>query len=74
MDVSNVDLSKKGDSFTLAEGEHTHTFEWLAFDRLQDEYFYPIFLKEQIFDLPKEFTIRTEWERHLVTQKVLPVF
>ncbi len=62
MDTANVDLSKKGDSFTLTEDEHTHTFEWLAFDRLVDEYFYPTFLKEHIFDLPKEFTIRTEWE------------
>lgn len=62
MDISNTDLLERGDSFTLTEGKHTHTFEWLAFDRLKDEYFYPIFLKKQIFDLPKAFTIRTEWE------------
>ena len=62
MDISNIDLLERGDSFTLTEGKHTHTFEWLAFDRLKDEYFYPIFLKKQIFDLPKTFTIRTEWE------------
>lgn len=62
MDISDTDLSERGDSFTLTEGEHTHAFEWLAFDRLKDEYFYPLFLKEQIFDLPKVFTIRTEWE------------
>lgn len=62
MDISNIDLLERGDSFTLTEGKHTHTFEWLAFDRLKDEYFYPIFLKKQIFDLPREFTIRTEWE------------
>ena len=62
MDISNTDLLERGDSFTLTEGKHTHTFEWLAFDRLNDEYFYPIFLKKQIFDLPKAFTIRTEWE------------
>ena len=62
MDISNIDLLERGDSFTLTEGKHTHTFEWLAFDRLKDEYFYPIFLKKQIFDLPKAFTIRAEWE------------
>ena len=62
MDISNIDLLERGDSFTLTEGKHTHTFEWLAFDSLKDEYFYPIFLKKQIFDLPKTFTIRTEWE------------
>ena len=39
-----------------------HTFEWLKFERLKEEYFYPIFLKEAIFKLPKAFTIRTEYE------------
>lgn len=62
MDISNTDLSERSSSFTLTEGKHTHTFEWLEFDRLKDEYFYPIFLKNEIFDLPKEFTIRTEFE------------
>jgi len=62
MDISNTDLSERSNSFTLTEGKHTHTFEWLEFDRLKDEYFYPIFLKDEIFDLPKEFTIRTELE------------
>lgn len=62
IDISNTDLLERGNSFTLTEGKHTHTFEWLAFDSLKDEYFYPIFLKKQIFDLPKTFTIRTEWE------------
>ncbi len=62
MDISNTDLPERGDSFTLTEGTHTHTFEWLEFDRLKDEYFYPVFLKTQIFELPDEFTIHTESE------------
>ncbi len=62
MDISNTDLLKRGSSFTLTEGKHTHIFEWLEFDRLKDEYFYPIFLKKQIFNLPSDFTIRTEEE------------
>lgn len=62
MDISNSDLSKRGNSFTRTEDKHTHTFEWLKFDRLKDEYFYPIFLKSEIFDLPKNFIIRTELE------------
>lgn len=62
MDISNTDLSERGSRFTRTEGKHTHTFEWLAFDRLKDEYFYPIFLKKEIFNLPKTFTIRTELE------------
>ena len=62
MDSSNTDLSERGGSFIQVEGKHTHTFEWLEFERLKNEYFYPIFLKKQIFNLPKEFTIRTELE------------
>lgn len=44
------------------EGHRTHTFEWLEFDRLKDEYFYPLFLKKDIYHIPNEFTIRTEIE------------
>lgn len=62
MDISDTDLLERGGSFALTEEKHIHTFEWLEFDRLKDEYFYPIFLKNEIFNLPKEFTIRTELE------------
>lgn len=62
MDVSETDLLKKGDTFSLIEGNHAHIFEWLEFGRLKDEYFYPLFLKKEIFNLPSEFTIRTEIE------------
>lgn len=62
MDISDTDLLSRGRRFSLKEGEHTHIFEWLEFDRLKDEYFYPVFLKKSIFDLPATFTIRTENE------------
>lgn len=62
MDVSDTSLHKNGAAFTLTEGNHTHTFEWLPFERLKDEYFYPLFLKNEIFHLPKALTIRTELE------------
>ena len=62
MDITDTDLQENGNSFILTEGKHIHTFEWLEFDRLNDEYFYPIFLKIEIFNLPDEFTIRTELE------------
>lgn len=61
-DVSRTDLLSRGEKFTLIEGRHTHDFEWLEFGRLKDEYFYPEFLKREIFDLPNEFTIYTETE------------
>ncbi len=62
MDVSHTELLEKGDRFTLTEGRHTHDFEWLPFERLKDEYFYPLFLKADIYKLPEQFTIRTEIE------------
>ena len=62
MDTSDTNLLEKGNTFTLTEGKHIHTFEWLEFDRLKDEYFYPLFLKKAIYDLPDEFTLRTELE------------
>ena len=62
MDISETDLLERGNEFTVNEGKKTHTLEWLDFDRLKDEYFYPLFLKKEIFNLPNEFTIRTEIE------------
>ena len=62
MDISDTDLLSRGKHFTTREDYRTHTFEWLAFDRLKDEYFYPLFLKKDIFHLPDVFTIRTENE------------
>ena len=62
LDASGTDLSSRGESFTLTEGEHTHVFRWLPQERLREEYFYPAFLKTEIFRLPESFTLRTEIE------------
>lgn len=62
MDISHTDLLSRGNTFSLREGKHLHDFEWLAFERLKDEYFYPLFLKEEIYHLPHNFTIRTDRE------------
>ena len=62
VDVSETGLLERGERFTLYEGKHTHDFEWLPFERLRDEYFYPTFLKTEIFHLPERFTLRTEIE------------
>jgi len=62
MDISETDLLSRGERFTANEGERVHSFEWMAFERLQEAYFYPLFLKKEISDLPDVFTIRTEIE------------
>ena len=62
MDVRETNLLEKGERFTLHEGKHTHDFEWLEFERLQEEYFYPIFIKAEIFNFPEHLMLRTEYE------------
>jgi 8-oxo-dGTP pyrophosphatase MutT (NUDIX family) len=62
MDITDTDLLSRGKNFTANEGHRTHTFEWLEFERLENEYFYPLFLKKDIFNLPNVLTIRTEIE------------
>ena len=63
LDISDTELLERGNPFTFKEGNRTHSFEWLEFERLKDAYFYPLFLKKDIFDLPNEFTVRAEYER-----------
>ena len=62
MDISDTDLLSRGERFMTNEGHRAHAFEWLEFDRLRDTYFYPEFLKKEIFHLPDVFTLRTEVE------------
>lgn len=62
IDVSNTHILKLGDKFKINENEHTLMFEWLDFKRLEDEYFYPLFIKKEIFNLPQEFMLRIEKE------------
>lgn len=62
VDISKTDLLNKGEQFTLYEESHINVFEWLSFDDLQTSYFYPVFLKKEIHNLPDRFTIRTDYE------------
>ena len=62
VDISKTDLLTKGEKFVLYEREHTHEFEWLEFERLKSEYFYPVFLKEKIFNLPAHLELLTTFE------------
>ena len=62
MDITETDLLLRGKRFACNEGNRTHIFEWLPFERLKDAYFYPKFLKRDIFHLPDVLTIRSEFE------------
>ena len=58
--ISATDIIARGPCFTCAEGSRIHRFEWLPFERLESMYFYPLFLKREIFR--DTFTIRTDVE------------
>ena len=62
VDASATDLLTRGDRFRGPELRHVHDFEWLPFERLKDEYLYPLFLKTEIFHLPEQLTLRTDRE------------
>ena len=57
IDISETDILSRGESFMLEEDNQKHIFEWLPFDKLENEYFYPIFLKKSIYCLPETLTI-----------------
>lgn len=62
MDISETDILSKGDEFSLFENDEKHFFKWFSFEKLKDEYFYPEFLKKEIFNIPEQLEIRTETE------------
>lgn len=62
LEIGDTGLLDKGEKFTLQEGHHNHDFEWLSFERLKEEYFYPVFLKTEIYNLPEHFALRTEFQ------------
>ncbi len=68
MDISKTDILSRGNKFVLYENEQEHYFEWLPFEKLEKEYFYPTFLKKEIFNLPESFEIRTEIEEKIIDE------
>lgn len=62
VDVTATDLLQRGERFTCRDGGKELQFEWLSFERLKSAYFYPLFLKDKITDLPDTFTIMEEHE------------
>lgn len=62
VDCSQTDLLSRGESFTLHERHHTLCFAWLNVNGLENEYFYPLFLKKRIKSLPETVEMITEYE------------
>ena len=60
IDASEAKFLFENEAFTLMEENEIHLFEWLPFEKLRDTYFYPLFLKKEIFHLPEHLTMITE--------------
>lgn len=61
VDVSDTDLIHR-DKIIGLETKHHEVFEWLNIDTLKEQYLYPLFIKEKITDLTKQFEMLTEYE------------
>ncbi len=62
MDISGTDLLGRGETFAGPEVYNSQYFTWLPIEKLEREYFYPIFLKKEIFHLPDGLVLRAEYE------------
>ncbi len=62
VDISHTNLLDRGARFAGAEAHHSHNFEWLAFERLREEYIYPLFIKDRVFNLPQSLELQAEFE------------
>jgi len=61
VDVSETEITEQ-ECFEGLETEHHEVFEWLPVDTLQEQYLYPLFIKDKIHSLPKHFELLTEYE------------
>ena len=60
LDWSGTDLLSRGKEFFTWEGQKENRFLWVPFEDLKNLWFHPTFLKEEIYHLPEQFTLRTE--------------
>ena len=60
IDCSDTDLISRGDSFIIKERHHTLEFKWLDVADLENEYFYPTFLRERMKKLSEGVEMITE--------------
>lgn len=60
VDVMRTDLLDRGNVFDCSEGMHHFIFEWLEFSRVQSEYLYPSFIKNELYNLPVTLTLINE--------------
>lgn len=63
VDIAKTELLSKGKTFTVHEdGAQANRFFWMPFAELEQNYLYPNFIKERIFNLPANLELNTELE------------
>ena len=62
VDVTGTDLLSRGEEFQCTENGRTHRFRWLTFAQVKQEYLYPLFIKQEIENLPQMLTLISSCE------------
>lgn len=60
IDISKTDILSRGNSFKGFETTKNQQFEWMSFDDVKKSYLYPLFIKENIDNLPHTMQIINE--------------
>ena len=60
IDCRDTDLVSRGESFIIKERHHTLEFKWLDVNALESAYFYPVFLRDRLKNLPEGVEVITE--------------
>ena len=53
LECTDKNLNIKDSSFETVEEGHEFEFKWVSINKLKDEVFYPVFIKDRIHNLPK---------------------
>ncbi len=61
VDVSATDLINRN-NFSVRISPHNEVFEWIDIESIDRQYLYPLFIKNEINDLPNHFEMLTEYE------------
>lgn len=62
VDINNTGFKHFEDEFILKEKDKNNYFKWIAFDKLSEQVVYPLFIKDEIYNLPNHLEIRVDYE------------
>jgi len=62
VDIGNSDFPTTKNVIELYEKDRKLTFEWLRLEDMENRYLYPNFIKKEIFRIPNELKIITEYK------------